>query len=187
MLTSDIPLSAALERHTTLIPLIHRFGIRLGQGERTIHQVCTEHDIDPEFMLTLMNTFLFEDYFPEQRFKEFQMSQINDYLTKTDNYYRQVQLPNIERHLGVLVRSGGSDNNRLALIERYFGEFKSQILSSEGLQDEQQISDLVSIMIRHLSGNYDDNLAYAVIFSLGTLSRDVRQHNRIRNRILSKQ
>lgn len=184
MLKSDMALSAALEQYTTLIPLVGRFGIRLGQGERTIEQVCRANNIDPVFMLTLMNTFLFDDYFPEHRFKEFHISQIIDYMNKTAEYYRKFQLPNIERHLGALVRSGGDENSRLSLIEKYFAEFKTQIISDEGLQDERQITDLVSIMIRHLSGNYDDNMAYAVIFALGSLSRDIRQHNRIRNRIL---
>lgn len=184
MLTSDMALSAALEQHTTLIPLVGRFGIRLGQGERTIEQVCRNNEIDPVFMLTLMNTFLFDEYFPEHRFKEFHISQITDYLNKTAEYYRRFQLPNIERHLTVLVRSGGEGNSRLTLLNQYFAEFKAQILSSEGLQDEQQITDLISIMIRHLSGDYDDNMAYAVIFALSSLSRDIRQHNRIRNRIL---
>lgn len=187
MLTAEMALSAALEQHTTLIPLVGRFGIRLGHGEKTIEQVCRAYNIDPVFMLTLMNTFLFDDYFPEQRFKAFHISQIKDYFEKTAEYYRNAQLPNIERHLKVLVRSGSDSNNRLALIEKYFEEFKSQIISAEGLQDKQQIDDLISIMIRHLAGSYDDNLAYAVIFSLGSLSRDIRQHNRIRNRILESE
>lgn len=183
MLTSEMTMSAVLEQHPTLIPLVGRFGIRLGQGERSIDQVCALHKIDAMFMVTLLNTFLFEDYFPEQRFKEFHISLINDYLTKTSEYYCKSQLPNIERHLGVLVRSGG-ENKNLSLIERYFEEFKTQLLSYDGLRDDSQITDLVSIMIRHLSGDYDANLAYAVIFALSSLAHDVRQNNRIRKRIV---
>ena len=48
-----------------------------------------------------------------------------------------------------------------------------------------QLCDLRSIMVRHLSGQYNDNLAYAVIFAIGSIERDIRQHNRIRNRILT--
>lgn len=185
MVTADMPLSAVLEKHTSLIPLVGRFGIKLGQGERTIEQVCKDCDISTDFLLTIMNTFLFEDYFPEQRLKEFHISQIENYLTTTADYYRNFQLPNIEHHLNVLVK-GADKNSRLTLIQEYFNEFKRQILSQGGLQDEQQVSDLVSIMIRHLGGEYNTNMAYAVIFSLESLAKDIRQHNRIRNRILNR-
>ena len=40
-------------------------------------------------------------------------------------------------------------------------------------------------MVRHLCGQYNDNLAYAVIFAIGSIERDIRQHNRIRDRILT--
>lgn len=186
MLRLYTPLSTALEKHPTLIPLVGRFGVRLGHGEQTIEQVCHNHDIDPVFMLTLMNTFLFEDYFPEKRFKEFHIGLISDYLCKTAEYYRKSQLPNIERHLGVLVRSAGTGNTDLSLIEKFFNDLRTQILSYDGLQDESQITDLISIMIRHLTGQYDDNLAYAVIFALSSLAHDVGQNNRIRNRIIER-
>jgi regulator of cell morphogenesis and NO signaling len=49
---------------------------------------------------------------------------------------------------------------------------------------EALLIDLKHIMIRHLSGEYDENLCHAVIFSMSTLSKDIKQHNRIRYRIL---
>lgn len=217
-----MPLSAALEQHPTLIPLVSRFGIRLGLGDKSVAAVCAEHGIDPGFMLTLMNTYLFEEYFPEQKLKSFHVSQIVDYLTKTNAYYLHSQLPNIERHLGSLIASGEGENRNLALIGKFFARFKESLTASIGYDtnewfpfclavssgdrseaeslcvpvraipggDEEdpavsQLRDLRSILVRHLSGQYNDNLAYAVIFAIGSIERDIRQHNRIRNRILT--
>jgi regulator of cell morphogenesis and NO signaling len=39
-------------------------------------------------------------------------------------------------------------------------------------------------MVKHLSGDYDDNLCYAVLFAISSLEKDIKQHNRIRYRIL---
>jgi len=219
LLTPEMPLSNALESYTTLIPLISRFGIRLGNADRSINQVCAEHEIDPIFMLTLMNTFLFEEYFPEQRLKSFLANQIVDYLTKTNAYYLHYQLPNIERHLMSLVSSGEGENKHLALLGKFFEDFKALMtsriendmkvwfpyclkLSAGGdtagcaemigrNSDDQDatlvgmLRDMRSIMVRHLSGRYNDNLAYAVIFAVTSLERDIRQHSRIRERILN--
>lgn len=221
LLTSDTPLSAALEQYPTLIPLISRFGIRLGLGDKTVAAVCAEHGIDTGFMLTLMNTYLFEEYFPEQKLKSFHVSQIVDYLSKTNAYYLHYQLPNIERHLGSLIASGGAGNKNLALLGQFFARFKESLtaaieydtrewfpyclaltggeapetgknipipVAAEGVAEDpavSQLCDLRSIMVRHLGGEYNDNLAYAVIFAVGSIERDIRQHNRIRNRVLT--
>ncbi|OAV66758.1 hypothetical protein Barb6_02521 [Bacteroidales bacterium Barb6] len=40
-------------------------------------------------------------------------------------------------------------------------------------------------MIKHLSGEYNENLCYAVIFAISSLEKDIKQHNRIRYRILT--
>lgn len=186
MITADMPLGAVLERHISLIPLVNRFGIRLGTGDKSIEQVCRAAGVEPMFMLTLINTFLFENYFPEHRLKEFHKTLIGDYLEKTNQYYQYYQLPNIERHLGVLIKTAGPENKNLMLIGSYFERIKSQILANS-LVEQGQLSDLVSIMVRHLSGAFDDNMAYAVIFALNSLARDVRQHNRIRSLISSEQ
>lgn len=210
LLTTTTTLSSALEQHPTLIPLVARLGIRLGVGERTIDEVCAQHSIDANFMLTVMNTYLFNEYFPEQKFKSFHIEQIVDYLSKTNAYYLHQQLPNIERHLGSLISSSG-DNRNLGLIGQFFDKFKSNLTASieydtnswfpyclnmgQGTKPDQPsathadasllAADLRSIMIRHLRGEYNDNLAYAVIFAITSLERDIRQHNRIRCLLLN--
>ncbi len=40
------------------------------------------------------------------------------------------------------------------------------------------------MMVIHLSGNYDGNLALAVLMALVSLKNDLVQNNRIRNRLL---
>lgn len=219
LLTFDTPLSAALEQYPTLIPLVSRFGIRLGLGDKSVAAVCAEHGIDAGFMLTLINTYLFEEYFPEQKLKSFHVSQLVDYLSKTNAYYLHYQLPNIERHLGSLIASGGAGNRNLALLGKFFASFKQSLTDSidydtrewfpyclalsggevqgrdrivpvaaditDGDPAVSQLRDMRNIMVRHLSGEYNDNLAYAVIFAVGSIERDIRQHNRIRNRILT--
>ena len=49
---------------------------------------------------------------------------------------------------------------------------------------EDKINDLVNMLVIHLKGGVDNNLAYAVLTSLVGLKKDIRQNNRIRNRIL---
>ena len=142
----NMQLSEVVEEHPSLIPVINRFGIRLGLGDKSVKTLCEEHSLDTDFLLTVINTFLNEEYFPEKKLQTFHTSQIIDYLTKTN-----------------------------------------QITSEQRTEDtiEALLADLKSIMVKHLSGDYDENLCYAVLFSICSLEKDIKQHNRIRYRILT--
>ena len=215
----NMQMSEVVEEYPSLIPVINRFGIRLGLGDKSVKTVCEEYQLDTDFLLTVINTFLNEEYFPEKKLQTFHTSQIIDYLTKTNLYYQRYQLPNIERHLGSFIAMSTPGNNTLNLIGKFFSSFKEELTSridkddrvwfpyclslseklknapSSGqvetllLETEQQqvddpiealLADLKSIMVKHLSGDYNENLCYAVIFAISSLAKDIKQHNRIR-------
>ena len=212
-------LSEVVEEHPSLIPVINRFGIRLGLGDMSVRTLCEEHALDTDFLLTILNTYLNEEYFPEKKLQTFHISQLIHYLTKTNQDYLRYQLPNIERHLGYFIQQSPQGNQSLALLGRFFTSFKAKLiariqedeerrfpychqlmkghLSSElatGPQHptdhptddpiEALLEDLKSIMVKHLTGAFDDNLCYAVLFAICSLEKDIKQHNRIRYRIL---
>lgn len=68
-------------------------------------------------------------------------------------------------------------------LDRQQGQSVSVIDSEDPV--EAFLNDMKRILIKHLSGSYDENLCYAVIFSISTLGKDIRQDNRIRYRILA--
>lgn len=219
---SNMQLSEVVEEHPSLIPVINRFGIRLGLGDKSVKTICEEYQLDADFLLTVINTFMNEEYFPERKLQTFHTSQIIDYLTKTNQYYLRYQLPNIERHLTSFISMSTPGNNTLNLIGKFFSSFKEELTAriekdeqiwfpyclslSEKINERQaadetsvlQLSgeqrledpieallfDLKGIMVKHLSGDYNENLCYAVIFGISSLEKDIKQHNRIRYRIL---
>ena len=124
-----IQLSEVVEEHPSLIPMINRFGIRLGLGDKSVKMVCEAHGLDPDFLLTVINTYLNEDYFPEKKLQTFHTSQIIDYLTKTNLYYARYQLPNIERHLQSFIQQSAPDNPSLTLIGKFFHSFKTELMA----------------------------------------------------------
>lgn len=216
-------MSEVVEEHPSLIPVINRFGIRLGLGDKSVLTICDEYGLDTDFLLIVINTFLNEEYFPEKKLQTFHTSQIIDYLTKTNLYYQRYQIPNIERHLTSFISMSTPGNNTLSLIGKFFSSFKEELtarmerdekewfpycrslsekvnghqtggpdktlhLDSESHSEdsiEALLADLKSIMIKHLSGEYNENLCYAVIFAISSLEKDIKQHNRIRYRILT--
>ena len=125
---TNMRLSEVVEEYPSLIPVLNRFGIRLGVGDKSVKDICGEYKLDTDFLLTVINTFLNEEYFPEKKLQTFHTSQIVDYLTKTNRYYLRYQLPNIERHLTSFISQSAQGNNTLLLIGRFFSSFKEKLL-----------------------------------------------------------
>lgn len=212
---AEMKLSDVILHEPSLIPVINRFGIFLGLGDKTIRTICDEKKLDTDFFLSILNTFIHANYFPENKFRSFCANQIVDYLTKTNVSYERFLLPNIERHLNSFIERSDPDNINLEVLRKFFTLFKKELktrieednstvfptirnLSKQYNADElyleakeaetdvleEKLLDMKSIIIKHLSGEFDENLCYAVLIAICNLEKDINQHNRIRNKIL---
>lgn len=213
--THDTKLSDIVLADPTSVTVLNRFGINLGVGDLTVERACKQMQIDKDFFVTILNTYLHESYFPERILKSFRANTIVDYLAQTNAYYEQFQIPNIERHFHFLISKSDSNNN-LGLMLKFFMEVKQQLLDrisddrkrwfpsileaesnasqlpessiEQGKEDsdtvEVKLDDLIHMIVIHLAGEHDHNLALAVLLSLINLKKDIMQNNRIRNRLL---
>ena len=100
---AEMPLSEIILNEPLLIPVINRFGIILGTKDKSVQTLCQENNLDTDFFLTILNTFINDSFFPEKRLKSFCVTQIVDYLSQTNQYYKRYQIPNIEKHFGLLI------------------------------------------------------------------------------------
>lgn len=227
--TKDSRLSEPIMRDPSIIPVINRFGISLGVGDLAIKNICMEKGIDADFFLAVVNTYMYQDYFPEGTALRTHLVRLIKFLDKTDRYYRDVQLPNIERHFNFLLResmeSESDGHSNLKLLNGFFCEVKEELQASisndlehwfplllnnpekareeiavltahgNNVQEnirlpfsnhnlEDKIRDLIAFFVIHLKGNYDKNLCVAVIMAVFNLEKDIKQNNRIRERIL---
>ncbi len=149
-----------------LIPVINRFGIRLGVGDKTIEAICKEHHIHVELFVTIINTLAFDSYFPKVKLQTFSVLQTIEYLHRTHYDYLRVQLINIERHIFGLIKS--SENSKLGLLHRFFNEYKQEISGLIRREEEEMFPHIVRVYELYFSPDYD--LSYE-----GDLSLSVQQ------------
>ncbi len=213
LVTPDTKLCEVIVDEPSVVPVINRFDIVLGVGDRTIKSICKEKGIDTSFFITILNAFIHESFFLENVTGAFNAGDVVDYLRKTNNSYLRNQLPNIERHFAALISRSDSNNN-LPLLFNFYREVKTEIerridsdnqwfdaiISAEQLNSEvsvagnavqaesdsieDKLSDLINMFVIHLRGDYDRNLCHAVLFAVISLEKDICQNNRIRNRVL---
>lgn len=215
--SSNTQLSFIIAENPSVLSLLNRLGIFLGVGNSSVNQSAIDHDIDPDFLLVMINTYLNHDYFPEKEFVKFPINGICDYLIRANRFYIDVQLPNVARHFRHLVTTSDSVDNNLNKLFEYFltmeKRFHLELDKYNSLLNKvvnrdpdlvgksyntliflvkeniyplvESLNDLINLFIIHLKGNCDPNLCHAVINALITLSDDMKQNNRIHDRILS--
>ena len=213
LVTPDTKLCEVIVDEPSVVPVINRFDIVLGVGDRTIKSICKEKGIDTSFFITILNAFINESFFLENVTGAFNAGDVVDYLRKTNNSYLRNQLPNIERHFAALISRSDSNNN-LPLLFNFYREVKTEIerridsdnqwfdaiisaeqsnsevsvagnaAQAESDSIEDKLSDLINMFVIHLCGDYDRNLCHAVLFAVISLEKDICQNNRIRNRVL---
>lgn len=213
LVTPDTKLCEVIVDEPSVVPVINRFDIVLGVGDRTIKSICKEKGIDTSFFITILNAFIHESFFLENVTGAFNAGDVVDYLRKTNNSYLRNQLPNIERHFAALISRSDSNNN-LPLLFNFYREVKTEIerridsdnqwfdaiisaeqsnsevsvagnaIQAESDSIEDKLSDLINMFVIHLRGDYDRNLCHAVLFAVISLEKNICQNNRIRNRVL---
>lgn len=180
-----------LAEHNELIPVLNRFGIRLGVGDKSVGDLCREHRLNPDFILTVLNVYLDETYIPDASLSLFDAESIASYFRHTvDNYIHEL-VPNIEKHLNAFIALSGSESKELGMLQTLFLKFKQKMtdyLSDIDNYDDDfpddLLHDLKNILIKHISQDYNQNLSYAVIFSIHSFEKDLAVHNRLRDKVL---
>ena len=96
---------------------------------------------------------------------------------------------NIEVHLNALIATAGTDNRKwydpdaVFEVQREDDQLFANAEYSDDFPDDL-LHDLKNILIKHLSVEHNQNLSYAVIYSLHAFGKDLAAHNRLRNRVL---
>lgn len=208
LVTPESKLCDVIIDEPSVVPVVNRFDIALGVGDRTVKAICKEKGIDCTFFITILNAFINESFFPDIAVGAFSAKDVTDYLRMTNNSYLRNQLPNIERHFNALITHSDTNNN-LPLLFNFYREVRTEIerrvsddnrwfdeiaSAENGCSQpsqpadtdsiEEKLSDLINMFVIHLRGDYDRNLCHAVLFAVISLEKDVRQNNRIRNRVL---
>lgn len=119
-----------------LLPVVHRFGIRLGFGNKTVEILCEEYEINTDFFLSIVNTFQSKDFFPKKKLLLFSPLLIIDYLQRTHQYYINYSLPRIEKLLKELQISAAQQNSEMKMIEEFYLEYKTKLLNH--IEDEER-------------------------------------------------
>ena len=145
IISAETKLSQIIIDDPSILSVLNRFGISLGVGDLTIEQICNKKDLNTTFFTTILNTFRDPNFFPEKTLYSFRAHLIVDYLKKTNQSYIQFQLPNIERHLSLLISKSDSTGSNLLIIMNFFREVKAELMQRIYDDDNRWFPEIMAL------------------------------------------
>lgn len=107
-----------------VLQLIHRFGIPLGVGDKSISSVCRENGVDCATLLAIVNFAISHEY---QNTNKIDVPTLRQYLENAHIYFMDFQLPRIRQMLLEAINLAGNDNKVPLLIIRFYDEYVEEI------------------------------------------------------------
>ncbi|RIH64918.1 hypothetical protein D1164_12835 [Mariniphaga sediminis] len=145
----DDKLFYMIDQNYHLLPVLNRFGIRLGFRDKTIEDICHDKEINPGFFLAMVNTFHNVEYFPEEELLSFSPLEIVHYLRKTHQYYFQHVVPKLDYQLAKLIASAQNDCKGLQMVDAFYKKYKKELRQHIDYEEEKVFPYVIELVKNH--------------------------------------
>jgi regulator of cell morphogenesis and NO signaling len=127
-LKGTMKMADLIHRDYRLIPVIGRFGINYGFGNKPVSEVCEQNDINVKFFLEIVNSYHDKEYFPRSELQSFQVSLITGYLSRTHDYYLKVKIPEIQSLIDQMEEKVLVKNRKnIQLLNEFFKSYQTEL------------------------------------------------------------
>jgi regulator of cell morphogenesis and NO signaling len=182
-ITGDMKMAGLIHLDPRLLPVINRFGIRLGFGDQSIDEVCRSFSVDTRFFLEIVNAFHDEKYFPASHLQQFDAGMIIDYLRATHLYYLEVKVPELQLLIDRLVENTDPEHRKTSeLLSSFFSNYVSELREHLKLEEHSTFPYVLS-----LQRQLDENLKQA---GAGRLNEEysmyefIEEHSNLEDQLL---
>ncbi|MCF6366518.1 MAG: hypothetical protein L3J35_09995 [Bacteroidales bacterium] len=153
IITENIKLAELIHQNYHLIPIVTRFGIKFGFGDKSVKQVCELYGIQTDFFLEIVNAFNDKDYSPVKNLKRFPLSVTVNYLLKSHYYFNQIKLPLIEKLIHQLKWQGHENKKNKSLLNKFFNQYRTEVNEHTANEENE-----VYPFILEVEKNYNSNI-----------------------------
>lgn len=208
--TSDDRMTDLVSGHYAVLPIMSRFGISLGFGDRSIGEVCAEQNVDANTFLAVVNLLLDNGNQPIPS-EEISVSTLTQYLKNAHRYFLDFRLPTIRRKLIEAIDCSLSDVS--FAIMRYYDEYVSEVQKHMAYEEQtvfpyvesllegkpqndysieifrslhdkvaEHLKELKQIIIKYYPTRSTDELNDA-LFDIFTCEQELTSHNRVEDEL----
>lgn len=162
-ITKDMKMAEVIHLNYSLLPVITRFDIDLGFGDRTVEEVCRDNEINLDFFIEITNSFINEDYIPQKELNSFPLSLIVKYLEKTHDYYLSEKVPELEEMIDRMVKLSGADTQKSELLMNFFREYREELKNHIEKEELKVQPYVIEIEKAYEKGVLNESLKEAIL------------------------
>ena len=209
LFTGRMKMADMIASNYDLILMLPRFGIPLGFGERSVKEVCRDHNVDDHFFLTVCNIYTFDDYRPDdEEISRIDRCLVAEHLRTSHRYYLEERLPHLQHHLDHITEHAGQSGE---ILRKYYADYCREVrehvrreeknlcqMMEEGTRVsdhylkshdniKDKLTDLTQIIYKYLPGERLNEEMMELVFDILQLSRDLEKHAMIEELLLQPQ
>jgi regulator of cell morphogenesis and NO signaling len=197
-----------------ILYMLPRFGIDMGFGEKTVAQVCDEHNVSMPLFLLFCNLYAFDNYVPTHvELKQIAIEDVVAYLQRSHKTYLETSLPRMMEKVLALAEEHvlpATKNMLVAFCEKYKQDTRAHIQYEEEFlfphiqkllageksdfvlndfeNDHQSIGstlrDLRSLIIKYAPSSCPVERCNPVLIDLYLFEYDLCKHTRFEDTVL---
>ena len=149
LITGDLRMADIIHINQRLLLVIERFGISLGFGDKTINEVCAKYQLNPSFVLLVLNVFNDHTYSVNGLLSEEYVPGLIDYMKNGHRYFLQDKLPYISELIDRFIER--TDNPDSRLLHAFFMEYMNEVIEHMNLED-QTVFPYIQTLFSKLKG-----------------------------------
>jgi regulator of cell morphogenesis and NO signaling len=132
---SEAKMAELISENPDLMLMLEHFGIALLVHDKTVRQLCKEHNISEELFLSFAN--LFNGFQPSATitYSFTDLKTIILFLRNTHQYYLEEKYPQIRSYIAQMFEL--NDQSAMLMVEKFFDQYFAEV--KEHLQYEDQI------------------------------------------------
>lgn len=147
-----------IKENSSLLLTISRFGLPLGFGDKTIHEICTRNGVDEKTFMAVV-LFILEGKEPtDADFKEISVETLIGYLKSAHFYFLSYKLPLVREQLLKSISLSAKESPHHTMILNFFDDYVSEVQKHM----EHENRRVFPYVLKLLSGEKDPAYSIAV-------------------------
>ncbi len=213
LFSENTKLYELIAENPKLLPLLSRFGIQLGFGDRSVDEVCRQNHVSTRLFLQVCLLHIDHDTpthlaAPDDS----DLTSLLSYLKASHRAYLDEHFPHIEMHLSRIIEAAGPKYGNM--LDHFYNEYKHEMVKHFQYEDEvvfpyiaalrkgedndfsidqfrhnhsnieDALEDMTNILIKYLPGDILPSERICIATDIMELSADLIAHSRIEEHIL---
>ncbi len=146
LFSKNTKLAELLASDRRLLPLLPRFGIALGFGDRNIEEVCLGNNVSTELFLTICELYSESNFKPDpNRLRHADLSGLLPYLKASHQYYLEERFPHLEEHLQRIIEACGPKYG--PMLSHFYEEYKQEVMRHIQYYEEEVVFPYIEALL----------------------------------------